>query len=70
MTQNTSANPASEPNTRTSVALVHDPQQGVRLVATVPPSSLATLRAAARWVWSKALPLITAYLGYLVGRNP
>lgn len=54
--------PPNPPTTRTSVALVHDPQQGVRLVATMPPSSLATLRAAVVWLWAKALPLVAAYL--------
>jgi len=47
---------------RTSVALVHDPEQGVQLTATVPPASLAKLKAAVLWVWAKVLPLIAAYL--------
>lgn len=64
--------PPAEPGctkSRTSVAFEHD-EQGVRLTATVPPSSLAAFKATALRVWRWVLPLITGYLGYLVGRAP
>lgn len=53
---------SAQPLPRTSAALVHDPEMGVKLTATMPPSSLATIKAAVVWLWSKVLPLVAAYL--------
>lgn len=56
---------ASATSNITSIALVHDPDQGVKLTARVPPASLVKLKAAVMWLWTRLWP---AVVGFLAGK--